>query len=290
MPVKLKDFLQKTFEQGDVRGDEIAAVLGASALAEIEIPDIAVQKFNESYLTRSKAENDPEIIKKIKLSSKAEILDTVDKEIAKLYPLIDGAKVAEIEKNQNTFKKLELLNEAIGEAIKNGKTNVDKTVQKIDSDWAEKIKQKEAEYQQQLEALKKKAEDDKKDFALRSKLLTFELAESFSVPGIKGPLIETIISNIKQTKVKDNLLFLELDATGSLNVRQNIEGALRDVYPDGSNEKLTIEKLIAPHIEPFIKKSQGKGNEKNPDGKQVTQPIDPKSATLRDLQWAEASR
>jgi len=157
MPVKLKDFLQTTFAQGDVRGDEIAAVLGASALAELELPDTAVQKFNETYLTRSKAENDPEIIKKIKLSSKAEILDTVDKELEKLYPLIDGAKAAEIQKNQNTFKKLELLQEAISEKVKSGKTDIDKTVQKVETDWAQKIKEKEEQYAAQFKAMEKKA-------------------------------------------------------------------------------------------------------------------------------------
>ena len=290
MPVKLKDFLQTTFSQGDVRGDEVAAVLGASALAELELPDTAVQKFNETFLTRNKAENDPDIIKKIKLSSKAEILDTVDKELEKLYPLIDGAKAAEIQKNQNTFKKLELLNEAIGEAVKSGKANVDKVVQKTEAEWADKVKQKEQEGQEKLKAIEKKYEEDRINFAVRSKLLTFELAESFNVPTIKGPLIETIISNIKNTKVKDNLLTLELDSTGSLNVRQSIEGALRDVYPDGSNEKLTIEKLIAPHVEPFLQKSNGKGDEKNTDGKKVTAPIDASKMTLHEERWASANK
>jgi len=124
---------------------------------------------------------------------------------------------------------------------------------------------------------------------LKTKLLTFEYGEAFNA--LKEPLIETIISKIKQTKVKDNLVLLELDsATGNLNVRQSIEGALRDVYPDGSNEKLTIEKLIAPHIEPFLKKSNGKSDEKNADGKKITPPIDATKLTLHEERWANANR
>lgn len=283
--MKLKDFLQKTFEQGDVRGDDVAAVLGASALAELELPDAAVAKFNESYLTRSRAENDPEIVKKIKLSSKAEILDTVDKEIAKLFPLIDGGKASEIEKNQNTFKKLELLTDAINDTVKNSKSSKDKDVQKVEDEWAGKMKAFEAAKKAEIEALRKQNEESKLDFVLKTKLLTFEYADAFSA--LKEPLTETIITKIKSTQVNGSPITLELDASGSLNVRHSIDGTLRDVYTNG-NEKLTIDNLIAPQVEPFIKKSTGKGNETQTGVKTQTTVIDQNKATLRDLQWANS--
>lgn len=283
---KLKEFLQKVFEQGDVRGDDVAAVLGASALAELELPDTAVQKFNEAYLTRSRAENDPDIVKKIKLSSKAEILDTVDKEIEKLYPLIDSVKAAEIQKNQNTFKKIELLTEALDSTVKNSKVSKDKDVQKVEEEWAAKTKSLEAIKKQEIDVLKKQFEESKLDFVLKTKLLTFEYADAFS--SLKEPLTETIISKIKSSRTKEGEpIFLELDQSGNVNVRHSVDGTLRDVYRDG-NEKLTIDNLIAPHVDPFVKKSNGKSDETQTGVKTNTVVIDPNKASLRELQWANA--
>lgn len=279
---KLKDFLQKVFEQGDVRGDDVAAVLGASSLAELELPDTAIAKFNEAYLTRSRAENDPEIVKKIKLSSKAEILDTVDLELTKLLPLVDSVKSAEIAKNPNTFKKLELLTEAIGETVKNGMKTKDKDVQKVEEEWSAKTKALEKIYNEKIETIKKQNEESNLNFALKSKLLTFEYAEAFA--SLKGPLTETIISKIKASKTKaGEPIVLELDQSGDVNVRHLVEGTLRDVYRDG-NEKLTIDNLIAPEVEPFIKKSNGKADEKETGGvKTKTKDIDFKNATLTEI-------
>lgn len=283
---KLKEFLQKVFEQGDVRGDDVAAVLGASALSELELPDTAVQKFNEAYLTRSRAENDPDIVKKIKLSSKAEILDTVDKEIEKLYPLIDSVKAAEIQKNQNTFKKIELLTEALDSTVKNSKVSKDKDVQKVEEEWAAKTKSLEALKKQEIDVLKKQFEESKLDFVLKTKLLTFEYADAFS--SLKEPLTETIISKIKSSRTKEGEpIFLELDQSGNVNVRHSVDGTLRDVYRDG-NEKLTIDNLIAPHVDPFVKKSNGKSDETQTGVKTNTVVIDPNKASLRELQWANA--
>jgi len=200
-----------------------------------------------------------------RLIKKDEFLDARQVEVNKEVENIKE-KVEEIKKIQEKVSKIE-------------------EEKRVELERVARLTEDEAK-EELLKDIEKKYEEDRINFAVRSKLLTFELAEYFSDPKIKAPLIETIISNIKQTKVKDNSLVLELDATGSLNVRQSIEGALRDVYPDGSNEKLTIEKLIAPHVEPFLKKSNGKSDEKNNDGKQVTAPINPNTATLRELQWA----
>lgn len=284
---KLKDFLQKTFEQGDVRGEEVAAMLGASALLEIEIPDAAVTKFNESYLTRSRAENDPGIVKKVKASLWAETMDQIDAEISKLYPILESTKAVEIEKNPSTMKKIGLLTEALADRVKNATASKDKDVQKVEEEWAEKTKQTEATYKQQMDDLKKQHEESKKDFVLKTKLLTFDIADSFKE--IKEPLIETIISKIKSSKTKNGeQIVLELDQSGNLDVRHLVEGTLRDVYLEG-NSKLTLDSLIAPHIEPFIKKSNGTGGaNQQGNNNQRSGPVDESKMTLNDLRQLHA--
>lgn len=285
---KLKEFLQKTFEQGDVRGDDVAALLGASSLAELEIPEAAVTKFNEAYLTRTRAENDPEIIKKIKTSSRAEILDGVDRELEKIYPLIDSTKAGDIQKNQSTFKKIELLSEALGETIKNGKSNVDKSIQKIEEEWSKKFKDATEGHKLELAQVKKVNEENNLNFVLKSKLYNFELADSFKE--MKDSVVEVVIGKIKGHRTKEgNPIILELDSTGSLNVRQQIEGTLRDVYADG-NDKLTIDKLIAPFVDPFVKKSAGGsgGSGQSTKPKIQTQPVDHTKATLSELRQTVA--
>lgn len=282
--MKLKDFLQKTFEQGDVRGDDVAALLGASALSELELPDTAVTKFNEAYLTRLRAENDPGVIKKVKASLWAETMDQIDSEIAKLYPFLESTKAVEIEKNPSTMKRIGLLTEALGDTIKNASASKDKDVQKVEEEWAARTKQTEATYKQQLEDLKRQNEESKKDFVLKTKLLTFDYAEAFST--LKEPLIETIISKIKSSKTKDgDQIVFELDQSGTLNVRHSVEGTLRDVYSEG-NTKLTLDSLIAPHIEPFIKKSNGKADDTTTGKKTDTTKVDFTKATLQELRLA----
>lgn len=283
---KLKEFLQKVFEQGDVRGDDVAAVLGASALAELELPDTAVQKFNEAYLTRSRAENDPGLVKKVKASLWAETMDQIDTEIAKLYPFLESTKAVEIEKNPSTMKRIGLLTTALEDTIKNATASKDKDVRKVEDEWASKTKQLEEAKKQEIAALTKKFEESKLDFVLKTKLLTFEYADAFS--SLKEPLTETIISKIKSSKTKNGEpIVLELDQSGNLNVRHLVEGTLRDVYLDG-NAKLTIDSLIAPEVEPFVKKSNGKSDDTNTGVKTNTVVIDPNKASLRELQWANA--
>lgn len=283
---KLRDWMQKVFEQGDVRGDDVAAVLGASALAELELPDTAVAKFNEAYLTRSRAENDPEIVKKIKLSSKAEILDTVDAELAKLLPLVDPSKATEISKEKNSFKKLEMISEGIGESVKKASQSKDKDVQKVEEEWSAKLKNLEKIKKEEIEAIKKQNSEDRLNFALRSKLLTFDYADALS--GLKESLVETVIMKIKSSQVKGEPITLELDQSGNVNVRRSdADGTLRDVYRDG-NEKLTIDNLIAPLVEPLIKKSNGTGGGDNQKVVTDIKIVDPTKATLHEMAWATA--
>lgn len=257
MPIKAKDFLQTVFEQGNIRSDEIAAVLGASALSELEFPDDIKDKFNSVYLTRQRAENDPEIITKLGGKSKAQTLSTIDEKIEKILTLLPKEKADEIKGNKSTFERLDLAKDALTEVLKGTQSKVEQDVAKVQEEWSQKY-----------EAIKQQAKKDKEnyerdiknrmlDFALKGKIMSYEFADPFADPKIRPTLTETIISQIKQEQENGNPILLDLDTTGNVTVRQEKDGTVMDIFRNG-NEKLTIEKLLQPRIDPFLKKSNGK--------------------------------
>lgn len=285
--MKLPDLLRKIAEQGGIVDTDFNTVLAASGLQEFEISDDFLVKFNQSFLTRDRAENDPEIIKKIKNTSRAEVLDGVDEQLKGFTDLLPKEKADEILKNKNTFEKIKAINDAIKTFSESSKTKIDKDIQKVEEEWADKLKGEKANYDSQLKNLQKQNKDNALKFVLKNKILSNEFGDAFKE--IKNDIAELSINKIKGYQHNGIPVVLDLDeTTGNVNVRQETEGTLRDIY-DG-NKKLTIDELLHPVIDPYIKKSTGGGNNNNSnDPKTVTPAIDPSKATLRDQMLMAAS-
>lgn len=285
MPVKLKDFLRKGADTAQIKDTDFEAVLSASGLAELEVTDEFVSKWNNAYLTRERAENDAEIVKKIKLSSKSEVLDGIDDKIGLLLSKVPKDKSEEIEKEKNTFKKLELVNEALEAVINNTKSGKEQDLRKVEEEWSAKLKNQEAAWKTEKDSLVQKMKDDQLHFVLKNKILSYNFADHFT--DVKPALTEAIINQIKSHTHNGTSIKLILDEAGNVNVRQEIEGSLRDVYTNG-NDKLTIDNLIDPAVDKFLKKSSGEppkpGDQKQP----VSRPFDQSKATLTELRAAAA--
>lgn len=281
--MKLAELLRKITEQGGIVDTDFNAVLTASGLQEFEVNDDFLTKFNQSFLTRDRAENDPEIIKKIKGTSRAEVLDGVDEQLKNFFDLLPKEKAEEISKNKNTFEKIEALSKAIKETSESGKSKLDKDIQKVEDEWADKLKRAQSDFVEREKALKQQNKDNALKFVLKNKILGSEFGEAFKP--IKNDIAEISINKIKSHQHNGNPIILELDETsGNVNVRHEVEGALRDIFVDG-NKKLTIDDLLQPVIDPYIKKSAGGGeNNNNSNGeKKITAPVDKTGMTLAEL-------
>lgn len=277
--MKLTDFLRKVAEQGSIVDTDFEALLGASGLAEFEVKDEIMTKFNQTFLTRERAENDPDLIKKIKSASKSEVLDLVDNDLKALMELLPKEKADEIAKNKNTFEKLAATGKAIRETLDAKSTKVDKDIQKVEQEWADKLAAEKSNAAKQLKELEKRNKDNALTYVLKNKILNHDFADAFKP--LKDNLAEVIINKVRTTQENGSPIILDLDEGGNVNVRHEIEGTLRDVYREG-NQKLTLDMLLTPQLEPYIKKSNADTGEQKLNGKQKTAPVDPSKLTLQE--------
>lgn len=285
--MKLADFLRNIAEQGGIVDTDFSALLTASGLAEFEVKDEVMSKFNQTFLTRDRAENDPDIIKKIKTSGKAEVLDAVDSEFKSLLDLLPKEKADEISKNKNSFEKIKLSASVIKEILNDKSTKIEKDIQNVEKEWAEKVEAIKQENARKLAELEKINKANARRYVLKNQILGYEFADAFKP--LKENLADVIINKIENLKENGSPVILDLDESGNVNVRHEVEGTLRDIYREG-NKKVTLEMLLTPEVEPYTKKSNGDGGTGDgSNGKQKnikTPPVDPSKMTLHEMRNA----
>lgn len=281
--MKFKDWLRKLAEQAKITDTDFEALLGASGIAELEVTDEFVEKFDGAYLTRDRAENDPEIIKKNSAKFKAEVLDGIDGKIGALLERIPEKDADTIKNEKNTFKKLELVASSLESVISNVKSK-DQDLRKVEEEWANKNKQLVETHKKELEDLQKTMRETTLNSVLKGKIQSYNFSEAYAK--LKEPTADIIINQLRAQQHEGKPLLYELDSAGNVNVRQETEGGLRDVYVKG-NEKLTLERLLDPLLDPFIKKSDVGKNGDGTKTKAVTPPVDFSKMTLEEMRKAQ---
>lgn len=289
--MKAKDFLKKVAEQGKINNEDFNKVV--ETFPEVELGEVFPNLFQESFLTRERAEADPKISQKIK----AETLNAVDAKIANLLPLVDSKDREEIEKEPSSYKKIELLGKAIPNLVTKAKgenPNVDEKVKQLEKnvqEFAEKVTTVTREKDEQLKAVQKQHEEEKAnlklDWTLDKKLADYTLADEF-IP-IKGAIIKNIVDTVKASNS------LQLDDKGQIVVVE-IDPATKTAKPKfNGNDPVTIDSLLAEPLKNFLKKNNADGDKKKDgDGKQKRREthddIDPSKMTLaqrRALQFSQ---
>ena len=258
--MKLKAYFEKIKNQGKIGGDDFQKFIDGLN-DDLEIPDVAANLIEDNFLTRDRALADFKIINKIK----AEALNGVDAVLAKFTPIIDGATKEEIEKEQNTYKKLELIQAAIPKVIEKAQTgnpNSEERVKQLEKnsqELVEKIKainadneKKEREIKQQFEEREKNL---KLDWTLEKKVSSLVFADEYT--GVKDAVLKGILTDIRAKNQlalneQDELVVVEIDPTTQVK-KQKFNG----------NDPVTIDNLLAEPIKPFLKKSNGGESNKN---------------------------
>ncbi len=283
--MKITDFLREIAEKGGIRDNDFEAAIGASALAAVEIPDTIKDKFHASYLTRERAKSDPEIVTGIGKDKSKEIFGNVDARIETLMEFISDEDKTKIKGTFETFKKLDLLKEAISTAIKAKKPVKDpEDVRKVEEEWSGKVKALQNSHLEEITNLKKQHKETSLTTALKLKINENQFGEAFR--GIKDTLSNSIIDNLRKEQVNGNPIVLEQGDDGIIHVRQVVDGNTRDVF-DKDQNKITVDSLLQKHVDPFIVKSNGKEKEKEKqmEKKIVTLPVNP---TLHEMRLAGA--
>lgn len=279
--MKLKAYFTKLKTQSKIENEEFNKFIDGLKDDE-EIPDLAVNLLEENFLTRERAGADKEVIKKIR----AEALNAVDTQIKDILPMLTSADRENIEKEANSYKKLELIKGALDSAIKAAKNdNPDaseqlKEAKKFNHELMEKFNNFKAEKENQEKKLREEFTEEKKgmklDWTLDKKFADYEFGDEYKP--IKATIIEGIVNTIKKSHV------LQLDESGNVEV---LDPSTKQPKFNG-NDQVTIDSLLAEPLKAFLKKNN-KGDENNgqqrQNGQQRTVPpqTQAKPLTLREM-------
>jgi hypothetical protein len=287
--MKLKAYFEKVKTQGKIGGDDLNKFIEALP-EELEIPDVAANLIEENFLTRDRAINDFKIINKIK----AEALNGVDAVLNKFLPTIDATTREEIEKEPNTYKKLELIQAAIPkllEKAQSGNPNSEERVKQLEANYKEmvdKVKSINTEREQKERELKEQFETEKKtlkvDWTLEKQLSKYTFADEFI--NVKDALTKGILTDIRSKHSLDlndqgELVVVEIDPQTKVQ-KQKFNG----------NDPVTIDSLLAEPLKPFLKKSEAskaqQGGQSNSGRTAIHNPAigDPSKMTLNEMRRA----
>jgi gas vesicle protein len=288
----LKDLIKKT--DIDMTNADIAALLGASALREIEVPDTFVDQFYKGIYTKESALNDPEIKKKYLGAAKGEIYDGVDRSINQILREngFTEDQISEINKKSlhvdgeyvDTKKKLTNFGEELKKIIEKGKVlddskgkKSDEEIRKIQEDLNNQIKALQEDHQRELDNIKTQTKLDKITGTLRGKILSYNLLDMKDDDKLD-------LANAKINKILSKYT-IEENEKGGLDLRTK-EDPRMDVYDDRRN-KLSIDDLLNSELSSFVKKSDTpKGTQGG--GNPSPFPVNEKPKTLADAASSRA--
>jgi hypothetical protein len=275
MPIKIKDFLKGVATTANFKDTDFEAVLSASALNDIELPDTFNTTFTEQFLTRDRAKSDPAIVGEIQKAINRTAFTTFDEKANGFLSLLDQEDQDKVKATKETYEKYDLIRAGLKKALsKTGGKSTPEEIKKIEEEWSEKLRQKETEYNTSITKFKEDQTNLITDSLLKQKILAHNFGEAFT------PLKESI-ADLTVNKVRGQYK-LALDK-GQISVMHDVDGTLREVYE--GNDKVTIDKVLEKELKSFIAVSNGKGKKENTP---PTPPIDYSKATLADMRRAAA--
>jgi hypothetical protein len=260
MAVKLKDFLKGVAEKASIKDADFEAVLAASALNEIELPDTFNNTFNEQFLTRERAKNDPTIVGEIQKAINRTAFTTFDEKANNFLSMLEQEDQDKVKATKETYEKYDLIRAGLKKVLAKtgGKANPEE-IKKVEEEWSEKLRQKELEHSASITKFKEEQTNLITDSLIKQKILAHNFGEAFA------PLKESI-ADLTVNKVRGQFK-LALDK-GQIAVMREVDGTLREVYE--GNDKVTIDKVLEKELKQFIAVSNG-----GKDGKKDTPPKAP---------------
>jgi hypothetical protein len=224
-------------------------------LNEIELPDEVQAKHKEIFISKERAKNDPDIIDHVTKDIRREHFRIMDEKIKTFLPMVSTDHQNVINNTFETYKKYDILKTALEDAHKNVKGKVSEDVRKVEDEWATKMKGVEENHKKELEAHAQKNKEMQLEFVIKSKLLGYNFSEAFQP--VKEHLTQMAIIDLKSKPYQYEL------ENGAVAIRQEKDGVKRDVFEPGTENKLTLEKLLDTFVDPFIAKSNG-GKKEDP--------------------------
>ena len=208
------------------------------------IPEEVVSAIKSNLITPDSAKNNPDVAKHFK----GQYLGTVNRELEKFLKDtgIDEGKVGELNNEPDTLKRLRAGMSVYAEHLKN---TPDKKVSEKEKELAEKLNSLQAQlsetqstWQQKLSAKEQEFENERVNFAVNSKLNSYQFSEAYPVEDVKL-LIGSKLNNSPYVFKRNG------DKVGVFQ-KDNPE---LEAY-DGT-KKLELDDVLNKFVEPYLKKS-----------------------------------
>lgn len=293
--MRAKAFFEKKNKQANLNNEDFNKFL-ETVPAELEIPDVWVNLFEDSFMTLERAQADDRITKKII----SEVLNAVDKNLEKIYPLLDAKVQEEISKEKNSYRKIELIKDAIPqmlEKVREGNPNSEERVKQLEKnvkEFADKLAASSQEFANREKELTQRHEEEKAGlrlgWTLDKKFADFVFADEFK--DLKPAIIKNIIDTVRAKET------LQLDEKGEIVVVE-IDPTTKVAKPKFiGNDPVTIDLLLSEPVKPFLKRnnagSEGPtttGSGGTPTQRRQTQgDVDPSKMTLQQRRVYEAQQ
>jgi outer membrane murein-binding lipoprotein Lpp len=251
--MKFKDYFSTLKEQGKINNEAYNKFL--ESVPDADMPDDVFKVLDTTFLTSERALNHKDVAGKIR----AEVLDVVDKDIKKMLTLLPAEKVLDIERESNTYKKLEMVREAIPEALaKAAKAPNDEEAKKklneaqtAVQELTEKFNRLNLEKEETKKALQADYEGKIKGFQINSELEkmsnSYTLADAHKET--RGILTKALLGEIK---AKNKLDLVEINGEAVIQVLDD-HGKPR--FENDGNTPVTIKSLLDTHFKPLLKVS-----------------------------------
>ena len=268
--MKYKDYFTKLKEQGKINNEDYGKFL--ETVPDAELPDPIFGILDNTFLTMERALTHKDVAGKIK----GEVLDVVDKDIAAMLKLLPAEKVLDIEREQNTFKKLAMVRDSIPLAIQKASKapNDEESKKKLEESQKviQELTEKFNKLNEDTETTKKTLQSDYdnkiKDYRLESELEkmanTYIFADAYTET--RGTLTKAMLNEIRATNKLD---LIEKDGAIQIPVLDE-HGAPR--FENNGNTPVTIKSLLDGKFKPFLKvNNAGDGGDASGQQSQQTQ-------------------
>ena len=293
--MKLKDFLLKLKEQGKITSEEFDKM--TDKIPDFDLPEDFATSVEGNFLTRERALSDPTVYGKVK----AEVYNGIDAQITQLLPGLPKFDQVAIEGEKDTHKRIKMLDAAYKKQFDELKTNapdaakikeeykktIDSLTQRVE-EANQQIEKAKSEQENKIKEITESSAKEIKSYKLRTditgRLSKMELANEFtSHPVVKDSIYKSIIDNLMQNE-------LDYDEQGQIIVQEISNGVAKPKFFPGSNDVVTLEKLIETQTAPYIKRSEGGGNNTQKPVPPVTIPKQPENGqTLQQRRAAAAA-
>lgn len=257
--MKYKDYFLKLKEQGKIKNEEYDKFI--ETVPEGEMPDAIFPILETTFMTLDRAVAD----KSVKARLKSDHLDPIDNDLKAILKFMSPDDIIEFERAEGTYKKMELMKEAIPKAIAKASKapNDEEAKKKLQESQAaiHELTEKFTKLNSEREAEKKTMQSDydnkikgfRLDQHLESLSNTYTFADVFK--DARPKLTKAILNEIKQ---KNKLDLVEKEGELDIHILDE-NGTPR--FEGNGNTPITISSLLEAEFKPYLKVNNTEGQQ-----------------------------